>query len=663
MLSSQSHDPQPAATSSSPRERSSTLRPPKKAHPRLHLAPFSSLSPSSDPNHPSKASSSLRPPSPSTKPSTHPNTATHPSGLRAQLAHLLPRHALFLVRLTIHQLSSVPLVHGEFGVRWKFKGTCTPGGLLGKVKGRASARKNNVKGKEKEKDRGRESDRDTDTASIVEQSISDTHSVTNSTSTHSVDHAPPSITVPSVVVSANSPISPPTATTRSVSTSSSGSHNHPQYLSAEWLPSQSQVPQADHPPDSPSPLSAYAPAKGHTPFVKLKDHNVSWEQSLEFVVQIAVGRESGELGDCDAKLVVMQRVIPGDPDAPQNPRLGAVSLNLAQYVDAGSVTRRYLLRQSKTNATLKLTLALTHLSGTSTYTAPPLPKGEILGGIAGLLEKDVYRTRPRILDLYASDSDSSVASTGSSSENGQGRDRSRSRSRSRERRKRDAGGMKGMGKRKQKRTKPFDVARLPFTHGTRGTERLIEALFNPAPAPAGSNWVVSPFLYRVDGSGGGVKGSADRGAWKGNREQHGEAEGAEHRRVSDEGPPGREPPNGEDAKTYAESFERAYADSFDLESGSEYQRGSDYQSMRGSGRAPSVRSQRSMLSVRSLIPPGNGGAALSAEEGGVAGAGESAVKIGEDGSVSTGAGRGGVGVERRPWWRRVLHPEAPTLPG
>jgi hypothetical protein len=39
---------------------------------------------------------------------------------------------------------------------------------------------------------------------------------------------------------------------------------------------------------------------------------------------------------------------------PRNPRLGVVYLNLAQYVDAGVITRRYLLRQSTTNATLKV---------------------------------------------------------------------------------------------------------------------------------------------------------------------------------------------------------------------------------------------------------------------------------------------------------------------
>lgn len=50
----------------------------------------------------------------------------------------------------------------------------------------------------------------------------------------------------------------------------------------------------------------------------------------------------------------LQRVIHGDPDAPRNPRVGSIYLNLAQYVSAGIVTRRYLLRQSKTNATLKV---------------------------------------------------------------------------------------------------------------------------------------------------------------------------------------------------------------------------------------------------------------------------------------------------------------------
>jgi len=253
---------------------------------------------------------------------------------------------------------------------------------LGKVKGKGKASGTTAppggadlaKGKEKEKPHEREMD----VATAVD--ASDANSIANSNSSHSHD---PSI--PSVIVSANTPVSAnPTArsvsTPSTASTPSSHSRPHdplvpPQYLSANWLP---PTPPPDPAPSlSKSPPTAgYAPAKGQTPFEKLKDHSVSWEQTLDVVVQMGIGRETNELGDCEAKLVVMQvhwftiltklsanqfflqRVIPGDPNAPRNPRLGAVSLNLAQYVGAGVVSRRYLLRQSKTNATLKVCLSI-----------------------------------------------------------------------------------------------------------------------------------------------------------------------------------------------------------------------------------------------------------------------------------------------------------------
>ncbi|KAG2737816.1 hypothetical protein P692DRAFT_20883217, partial [Suillus brevipes Sb2] len=99
-----------------------------------------------------------------------------------------------------------------------------------------------------------------------------------------------------------------------------------------------------------------------------KDHTVEREQTLDVMVQMGIGRETNELGDCEAKFVVMQRVIPGDPDAPHNPRLGAVCLNLAQYVDAGVVTLRW---QSKTNATLKVFLLSISTHPELTTNSPP----------------------------------------------------------------------------------------------------------------------------------------------------------------------------------------------------------------------------------------------------------------------------------------------------
>lgn len=85
----------------------------------------------------------------------------------------------------------------------------------------------------------------------------------------------------------------------------------------------------------------------------------------------------------------------GDPDAPQNPRLGMVKLNLAEYADKRAVTRRYLLRESKTNATLQLTIELNHIGGEKQYKAPPLQKGEVMAEVTTLLERSPYGTLPR----------------------------------------------------------------------------------------------------------------------------------------------------------------------------------------------------------------------------------------------------------------------------
>ncbi|KAG2347250.1 hypothetical protein BDR05DRAFT_722635 [Suillus weaverae] len=271
MLLHDSRHPQGAESSTSLlSERSRTA---KKPCPKLHLSP-----PAATPRVKSLSRPHPRPASPT----------AHSSGFRAQLAHLLPRHAIFLLRLTIHQLSSVPLVNGEFEVRWKFKGVTSGGGLLGKVKGKGKAI--GTKGNELDP---------------VAVDTSDAQSTTNSNSSHSHD---PSI--PSVVISANSPASTSNTHTVSVpSTSSSSPHSRPQhvppqYLSADWLPQ--SVPPDPSPSLAKSPPTAYSPAKGHTLFEQLKEHSVVWEQTLDVMVQMGIGRETNELGGCEAKLVVMQ---------------------------------------------------------------------------------------------------------------------------------------------------------------------------------------------------------------------------------------------------------------------------------------------------------------------------------------------------------------------
>ncbi|KAJ7111497.1 N-terminal C2 in EEIG1 and EHBP1 proteins-domain-containing protein [Mycena epipterygia] len=315
--------------------------------------------------------------------------AQAPTGLRAQLHHLLPRHALFHVRITIHQLASVPLVNGEFGVRWRFKNT------------------HKVKGKGKSKAPEPEQEGDGDSFGSADTSAEE----------------PQTLGVPSHDQSASS----------------------------------SSVFSADEPQES-------ASTRGQTPWLPLRDHSVSWEQSLSAVVQMSIDRGTHRLLPHPFKLTVLQRVIARDPDAPQNPQLGIVELDLAEYADSfpssspskDIVTRRYLLCNSKTNATLRLSIRVEPEGTPPPFVAPPLPNGEILAGVSSLLSThaEVYRTRPRALDLYAPVPES------------------------------------------DKNLKPaFDVRALPRAYGPRPTESLIEALFNPVPVREAR--LVSPFTRLV----------------------------------------------------------------------------------------------------------------------------------------------------------------------
>ncbi|KAF7330446.1 C2 NT-type domain-containing protein [Mycena venus] len=321
-------------------------------------------------------------------------------------------HALFHVRITINQLASVPLVHGEFGVRWKFKNTH-------KVKGKGKA----TAGPEPEHD-------------------GDGDSFGSADSTEE----PQTLQMPSSTASSSIMVSTDDAQTQTA-TSRAGQTG--------WLP--------------------------------LKDHSVTWDHPLSAVVQMSIERDTHRLLPHPFKLTVVQRVIAHDPDAPHNPRLGTVEIDLAEYVDSfpataaskGVVTRRYLLRDSKTNATLRLSIHVEPVGTPPSFTAPPLPNGEILAGVATLLSThdDVYRTRPRALDLYAP-----VESAAQSSKSSMKSKDPKSKGTS--------------------EVQPFDIRALPRAYGPRPTESLIEALFNPAPVR--EERLVSPFTRLITAESGSV---------------------------------------------------------------------------------------------------------------------------------------------------------------
>ncbi|KAG6916343.1 hypothetical protein DXG01_007234 [Tephrocybe rancida] len=433
--------------------------------------------------------------------SSAPHTPTNghnSSGLRAQLTHLLPRHAFFHVNIHIHQITNIPLVSGEFAIKWKFKnahgvpGTKAGTGLLGGFKARRKARR-------EEKRREEYSDM-TELGARGEAASTRTNSIDG----HASMWSGVSTTTSSSSSSASSKAPKSTNTTTTSSSTSS----------APALPA------------SVSP--ATTPGHGQTSFLRLKDHGVAWEYTLSLLVRMDVDRDpQSMLLPCPVKLTVLQRD-PTRPEAKAVP-FGIVMLDLAQYASKGEVGRRYLLRESKTNATLKLTTHLTHIptthassvppsatsstmTGTSTasasapstphttstmtntFTAPPLPKGEILNGISSILqgtslvgaggEGDVYRVRPRGLDLYGPYYDQEELEF----------DLLGGRAAPKEKAKGKGKGTKGKEKEIEKEKEPppapvrtrersatqsFDPSRLPLAYGAKTTEALIEALFNP----------------------------------------------------------------------------------------------------------------------------------------------------------------------------------------
>lgn len=114
--------------------------------------------------------------------------------------------------------------------------------------------------------------------------------------------------------------------------------------------------------------------------------------------------------------------------------------------------------------------------GETSYRPPPLPKGEILGGIEGLLDNDVYRTRPRALDLYGmyySHSAQTVPTQGGKEIPARSRNKSK--------------GQIDLNK-------DLAAGKLSSAFGPKTTEALIEALFNPVPT---IDDVETPFTYRA----------------------------------------------------------------------------------------------------------------------------------------------------------------------
>ncbi|KAI9672792.1 MAG: hypothetical protein M1831_000227 [Alyxoria varia] len=136
------------------------------------------------------------------------------------------------------------------------------------------------------------------------------------------------------------------------------------------------------------PHSAAAEHRGRTDKCQIRDHKVFYDYDKDVLVRLTVDR-NGMLQESTVEFEVLQEY--STSARGEKIVLGYVRLNLAEYVDVDEseteegVCRRYLMRDSKINSTLKIRIFMKLVEGDRNYTVPPLKNAPVFGGIAGIM--------------------------------------------------------------------------------------------------------------------------------------------------------------------------------------------------------------------------------------------------------------------------------------
>ncbi|RIB15778.1 N-terminal C2 in EEIG1 and EHBP1 proteins-domain-containing protein [Gigaspora rosea] len=124
--------------------------------------------------------------------------------------------------------------------------------------------------------------------------------------------------------------------------------------------------------------------------VEIKNHSVIWDYKLLNSTKLIIGKD-GYLMPCELRLSVKQELNGGK----EINSIGKLSLNISEYVGLSTVTRRYLLQDSKINSTLKLTINMKQTFGDVVYKVPVLKKTQIFGGLAGIISEQTEQDDER----------------------------------------------------------------------------------------------------------------------------------------------------------------------------------------------------------------------------------------------------------------------------
>lgn len=147
------------------------------------------------------------------------------------------------------------------------------------------------------------------------------------------------------------------------------------------------------------PSSSSAEHRGRTDKARIREHRATWDYAKSISVRLTIDKNQALL-PCDICFEILQEY--HDRGRGGRVHLGNVKLNLAEYTNAaelnvhdpmesddGMITRRYLMQDSKVNATLKIGIAMKQVDGDTNFIPPPLKSAMVIGGIAGIMSADV----------------------------------------------------------------------------------------------------------------------------------------------------------------------------------------------------------------------------------------------------------------------------------
>lgn len=347
--------------------------------------------------------------------------------------HIGPKHAQFYVQVTLHEVTNVPLLSGEFAVSWKVHHAVSPSSrkqnaALGQLNLEADGEsKHRLRISTSRDDMGL---RRSNSHRTAQSPASDMSSAMRSTdSLHlasperiSTSRSNNSLAPEDGVLGSSPPSTFSWTRNRSASDASRSVESLVEdQAKSPGEPARNRVRQlrenegrrtrhrsgsftGRHAPFALQ--SVHIEPKGHTPFERVQQHSVKFERKFDAVVRVPITKSDeqdnkealGALGQSHLRINVQQLLRTNTSGTQQQEslsQLGFVNVNLAEYAPkAGQGTpsstpsshsspastsrtemRQYLLSECSSNAMLRLSVEMRFLDGTPLYRVPPIRGG------------------------------------------------------------------------------------------------------------------------------------------------------------------------------------------------------------------------------------------------------------------------------------------------